>query len=121
MELLTKYPNIKKIRLKKSKINSTKEIIIKKEEIKTAQANITTPIKEEQITENKILTPKDIIKQVNEIITKSEEALQNNNIEDAKKYYIEAKTTYFHSNLDYEYKSKVYKKILELNNKLSKR
>jgi len=127
VELIKKYPNIKNIRIKKSKkVETPKETIIK-EKIELNKTETITKVKEEPIiehkkeitTEDNIITPKYYIKQINDIITKAEQALESNNIEDAKKYYIEAKTTYFNSNLDYEHKFKVYKKIIELKDKLN--
>jgi PGF-pre-PGF domain-containing protein len=58
------------------------------------------------------------VRKISELILQCEYAIDNGKIEDAKKYYEEAKTLYFNSDLDYEHKSKVSDKILALRNKL---
>ena len=60
------------------------------------------------------------VKKISELLMQCEYALDNGKIEDAKNYYDEARNLYFHSEMDYDHKSKVYDKIILLQSKLHK-
>jgi len=60
------------------------------------------------------------VRKISELIMQCEYALSNGKIEDAKNYYGEARALYFHSDMDYEHKSRVYNKIIELHGRLNK-
>jgi len=68
-----------------------------------------------------VIGPEYSIKKINELIAQCEYALGNGRIEESKRYYDEARAIYFNSGLDYEKKSKVYTKIIELHNILNKK
>jgi hypothetical protein len=60
------------------------------------------------------------IKTINQLLAQCEHALNDEKLEEAKKYHSEAKNVYLNGNLDYEHKSIVYNKIIELQGKLNK-
>ncbi len=78
--------------------------------------------KTEEVSQN-LPTEKDpefYLRKINQLILQCEYSMDNGKIEEAKNYYAEARTLYFHSNMDYEHKAKVYNKIIELHGRLNK-
>ncbi|MGV8141169.1 MAG: PGF-pre-PGF domain-containing protein [Candidatus Woesearchaeota archaeon] len=60
------------------------------------------------------------VKKIDQLLNQCEYSLDNGKLDDAKKYYTEARDIYFNSNLDYKYKVKVYTKIIELKGKMNR-
>ncbi|HYD02852.1 MAG TPA: PGF-pre-PGF domain-containing protein [Alphaproteobacteria bacterium] len=70
--------------------------------------------------ERPLTTPELTIRKISQLLQQSEYSLDNGKAEDAKKQYLDAKTLYFDSGIGYEYKSKVYDKMMQIHNRLYK-
>jgi len=60
------------------------------------------------------------VREIHELLNRCESALDSGMVEDAQEIYNDARTIYFGSNLNYEQKSVVYVKMMELHGRLSK-
>lgn len=60
------------------------------------------------------------VREIHELLDKCEKALNSGMIEDAQEWYNDARTIYFGSGLNYDQKTVVYMKMMELHGKLSK-
>lgn len=122
IKLITQILPVKDNKIKTHKFHSEKhnkitnpnatENALPKTLIEAVNLNLNKPI---------IIEPKERIKEIANMIKQSEQAIKDNNYEEAKRLHLEAKKIYFNSNLDYEYKSKIYKQLIALNEHINKK
>jgi hypothetical protein len=101
----------------------SEEPALAQQTMQSTEQKSVTPVHIEE-TRNKLPVesgPEFSISKINELLAQCEYALDNGRVEEANKYYDEARVIYFNSGLDYEKKSKVYTKIIELHNILNKK
>jgi len=120
-QLIINNPNRRKNKIIHSEIPSSKNVNTQTESSEIKETTTSNPENVQAKEDKSISTPKSYIEQIEDALTKAEQAIKNNNIENAKESYIEAKTIYFNSNLDYEQKSKFYNKVIEINDQINKK
>jgi len=99
-----------------------KKIISYIEEPSSASKVVSTvSISKNESASKPLPSPDVYIRKIDQLLLQSEYALDSGKLEDAKKYYSEAKSIYLNSRLDYEHKSKIYDKIMILSGKLNRK